>query len=462
MTQVFETFLWRRALLWLLFLGSFFFTSYGFANWLASQQSNIGSIVFEWEKQIHFMAWTIIPYWLIDLFYAISFFVCTRKLELDRHAFRLLTAQIIAVACFIVFPLAFSFDRPASDGLSGAMFETLKSFDKPFNQAPSLHITLLVILWALYIRHLPKILLWPCHVIALMIVISVLTTYQHHFFDIPTGFLLGWLCIWIWPLQNDSPLKSLHITRSLQQWRLAVYYSAAALICFILAVYLSASALWLLWPAWSLVLVASCYLFFGAKGFQKASNGKLSLASLWMYYPYLLAVKLNAAIWTRNIDSAHLITNDVWLGRFPGKKELTVNQYSVVIDLTAECNVPNIKTGQLDWYAFPCLDLALPPVENLLQAANKIEQSYQKGRVLVCCALGFSRSALVVISWLVITNRASTVEEAVALVKTARDTIVIKEEDLVIIDEVLRLSTGEALVNTTGELKIESVRVPDE
>ena len=32
------------------------------------------------------------------------------------------------------------------------MFDALAGFDKPFNQAPSLHIALLVILWELYAR----------------------------------------------------------------------------------------------------------------------------------------------------------------------------------------------------------------------------------------------------------------------------------------------------------------------
>ena len=57
---------------------------------------------------------------------------------------RLLTAQIVAVACFILFPLRFTFVRPEATGLAGLLFAALASFDKPFNQAPSLHIALLV------------------------------------------------------------------------------------------------------------------------------------------------------------------------------------------------------------------------------------------------------------------------------------------------------------------------------
>jgi hypothetical protein len=56
-------------------------------------------------------------------------------------------------AGFLAFPLRFAFARPHVDGLNGLLFTTLMSFDKPFNQAPSLHMSLLLILWTRYARH---------------------------------------------------------------------------------------------------------------------------------------------------------------------------------------------------------------------------------------------------------------------------------------------------------------------
>ncbi|MEG0185806.1 MAG: serine/threonine protein phosphatase, partial [Stenotrophomonas sp.] len=93
---------WRRALLWLALLGPFFFLSYGFANAMAGRLSYVPSIVFDWEARIPFQAWTIVPYWSIDLFYVASFFICTRRAELDMHARRLFTAQLLSVACFLL------------------------------------------------------------------------------------------------------------------------------------------------------------------------------------------------------------------------------------------------------------------------------------------------------------------------------------------------------------------------
>ena len=63
-------------MLWLVFLGPFFFASYGLANYLAARRSQVPSIVFDWEHAIPFWAWTIVPYWIIDALYGISLFLC--------------------------------------------------------------------------------------------------------------------------------------------------------------------------------------------------------------------------------------------------------------------------------------------------------------------------------------------------------------------------------------------------
>ena len=93
---------------------------YGLANWSAAQRADVPSLVFEWERAIPFWAWTIVPYWSIDVLYGLSLFVCATRRELDTHAKRLLTAQLVAVACFVALPLRFSFERPAADGVFGA------------------------------------------------------------------------------------------------------------------------------------------------------------------------------------------------------------------------------------------------------------------------------------------------------------------------------------------------------
>lgn len=191
----------------MLLLAPLFFSTYGFATWVSARRDDVGSLVFGWESHIPFLAWTIVPYWSIDLLYGLSLLLPTSHHELRRHALRLLTAQAIAVSCFLLWPLRFTFQRPEMDGVFGWLFDVLAGFDKPFNQAPSLHIALLVVLWVCYQRYTQGAWRWLVHGWFVLIGISVLSTYQHHFIDLPTGVLTGWLCVWLWPLDRPSPCR---------------------------------------------------------------------------------------------------------------------------------------------------------------------------------------------------------------------------------------------------------------
>src|SRR4030095_5715223 len=212
-----------------------------------------------------FRAWPMSPYWSTDVLYGLSLFVCTSRRELDTHGKRLLTAQLVAVAFFLVIPHRFSFERPVAEGIFGAMFDALMGFDRPFNQIPSLHIALAVILWALYARKVGRASRIVVDIAFLLIGRSVLTTYQHHFIDIPTGFALGWLCVWAWP---DDPLRSpwsaWSLTRDPRRLRLAAYYFAGALACAAAALWIGGWGLWLWWGMLSLAMVSLIYLAIGA------------------------------------------------------------------------------------------------------------------------------------------------------------------------------------------------------
>ena len=101
--------LWGRSIAWLLFLGPFFFLSYGFSNQIAAERAVTSALFFDWERHIPFLPWTIVPYWSIDLLYGLSFLLCRTRLQVDRHALRLLTAQLISVFFFLLLPLRFVF-----------------------------------------------------------------------------------------------------------------------------------------------------------------------------------------------------------------------------------------------------------------------------------------------------------------------------------------------------------------
>jgi protein-tyrosine phosphatase len=56
-----------------------------------------------------------------------------------------------------------------------------------------------------------------------------------------------------------------------------------------------------------------------------------------------------------------------------------------------------------------------------------IEHARQAGPVLVCCALGYSRSASAVAAWLLMTGRATSAAEAIKQVRRVRPSIVLDE-----------------------------------
>ncbi|MCC6074047.1 phosphatase PAP2/dual specificity phosphatase family protein [Pseudomonas sp. GCM10022188] len=414
--------LWRRALAWLLLLGPFFFASYGLATWVSAQRSDVGSLVFAWEVHMPFWAWTIVPYWSIDLLYGLSLLVCSTRRELDGHARRLLTAQVVAVGCFLLFPLRFTFPRPEIDGLFGLLFELLGAFDKPFNQAPSLHIALLVILWVCFARHVRGAWRWLLHGWFALIGLSVLTTWQHHFIDLPSGALLGWLCVWLWPLDRPGPLSTWQPARDARRRSLALGYALGAALCALPAFALGGAWLWLLWPAVSLLLVALNYALLGAAGFQKGADGRLSSAALWLLAPYLAAAWLNSRLWTRRRPEPDAVVEGIWLGRIPSARELARGPFTGVIDLCAE--LP-LAPGLCNYRSLPQLDLVAPSAAQCLAAAEAIESARRRGPILVCCALGYSRSATAVAAWLLHSGRARDVDSAIEQIRRARPQVML-------------------------------------
>jgi hypothetical protein len=419
---------WKRAAAWLVFLGPLFYATYGFANWWATTRANVPSMAFDWERQIPFWPWTIFPYWTINVFYALSLFLARSKHTLDRHALRLVTATLVACTCFIVWPLHFSFGQPPVEGAPAFLFNALRGFDQPFNQAPSLHIALAVILWDWYRQFIRP--LWArlvLHVWAFAICASVLTTWQHHFIDIPTGALLGLVCVWLWPLERVvSMRRAWRFTRDPQRWKLAGFYVVGAALFLAAALYGGGVWLWLAWPAASLAFVALNYIGFGARGFQMNGQGRMGWAARWLFAPYRLGAAINAWLWTRKLPASVEVVHGLRLGRRPTHAEWLAAGKPRLVSLCAELQMP---AGVPHARCVPLLDLTVPPAVRLQRAAAVIEgqrRNADGAPVWVCCALGFSRSAAAVIAWLGGYGSVGGMTQAEDAVRRARPQIVLR------------------------------------
>ena len=435
----------KTSLLKLALVGMLFYASYGLSNHYAASLAYVPEIAFAWEHGIPFWAWTIVPYWSLNLMYAAAFFLCRDTREQNRYVARLVSAQIIATTCFMLFPLHFGWPKPPTDGLSGWLFDSLVAFDLPYNQAPSLHIALAIIVGAFYWTRFPKIrlplLLWQS-----LIALSVLTTYQHHFIDVPTGALLGWLVLWAIPQHGVSPFrrpfgtqgrlktseasfceaKTSPATRS-REIKIAMLYLAGAVLSALPSLF-GGAWLWMLWVSVSLSVVAFAYLTGNAAVFQKQADGRLSAAATVLLLPYLAGVRLNMAYWLRGKAKTARVRDGVWIGSVSGISD----DLSAVLDVCAEYPRPRYRGA---YRVLPLLDMVAPSENDLVQAASLLEAlRRQHGKVLTCCALGYGRSAAVVLTWLLVYGGCRDLAQATAELKQARPQTVLPPETAKVVE----------------------------
>ena len=429
----------KASLLKLALIGALFYTSYGLSNHYAASLAYVPEVAFAWERGIPFWAWTIVPYWSLNLMYAAAFFLCRNACEQNRYVARLVSAQIVATICFMLFPLHFGWQKPPTDGLWGWLFDSLVAFDLPYNQAPSLHIALSIIVGAFYWTRFPKIrlpiLLWQS-----LIALSVLTTYQHHFIDVPTGALLGWLVLWVIPQHGVSPFrrpfdtqgrlktseasfreaKTSPETRS-REIKIAMLYLAGAVLSALPSLF-GRAWLWTLWVSVSLSVVAFAYLTGNAAVFQKQADGMLSAAATVLLLPYLVGVRLNMAYWLCGKAKTARVRDGVLIGSVSAISD----GLPAVLDVCAKYPRPRYRGT---YRVLPLLDMVAPSENDLMQAASLLETlRRQRGKVLTCCALGYGRSAAVVLTWLLVYGGCRDLAQATAELKQARPQMVLPPE----------------------------------
>jgi len=227
---------------------------YNFTTIYASSLDYVPSFTFYFERFIPFVPLSIIPYMMSGIFFCAVFFCCKSENQLRILTWRMLFVTITAGIFFIAVPLRFSLEKPdVSNDFLNLPFLLLKAVDAPFNQSPSLHIVFAFIFWSVF-RELSK---WriPLLITLILVGISTLTTYQHHFIDVLTGAILAHISFILIPDHKKS-LKN-------HNFRTANYCFLSSLI-FILATlllseYIGVEGFLLFLPAVVLALFGYCY-----------------------------------------------------------------------------------------------------------------------------------------------------------------------------------------------------------
>ncbi|MEB4673314.1 phosphatase PAP2/dual specificity phosphatase family protein [Enterobacteriaceae bacterium G50] len=404
--------LFRQGVGWLIVLAPFFFLTYGQVNQFTAGRGDVGSVVFSWEKNIPFVPLTILPYWSLDLLYGLSLFVCTSRHEQRRLVCQLLLASLIACAGFLLFPLQFTFTRPEITGIAGWLFRQLEHFDQPYNQSPSLHIILCWLLWRHFSRHLPE--RWqPLNTgWFLLIAVSVLTTWQHHFIDVLSGFAVGLFIDWLTPEQSNWHIQI--ATGKRRQLSLRYLSAMLAALCATLI------TPWFWWPTLALLIVTLAYGVAGVNALQKNEQGRITPAAWWLLLPWRAGMWISMRLYTRTLPPVSPVSEGVSISFYP---RVLPTQHAV-LDLASEFPRSRVTLGKA-YCCVPMLDLVNPEVTQLHRAVTELERlRAEHGGVLVHCALGLSRSALVTAAWLIYRNSRLTPSDAVAMIQQARPEVV--------------------------------------
>lgn len=404
---------------------------YNGCNYLTSLRSDVGVSMYSWEPLIPFVPAMIIPYWSIDVFFIVAFFVCTRRTELVALTRRVTTAITIAGIFFLLFPLKLGFTRPPVEGVLAPLFSSLENFNNFYNCAPSLHIALRTILWPVYISRTTGAANLLLRAWFLLIGLSTLLCWQHHLIDVITGQLLG-LFVLHWIPEGHPVDPTIDPARRINgSYRLGSRYAGLATF-FLLAAYASwpVGAI-LLWPALAFALVTAAYWRAGPRFFRKDSTGSLPPSTRWLLAPYLWAAELSYRYFTRNVRPATPVDDLLWFGRKLRRSErgvLSDRGITAVLDLTAEYReTAPIADERLGYLNVPVLDLTRPGVEQVIQAVSWIEDQRAVGPVFVHCSLGLGRSAAVVAAWLLASDRVSSVDDAIAEVRALEPRAVLTE-----------------------------------
>jgi len=169
-------------------------------NKLVSLSAPHPSIAMAWETHIPFIPEFIIFYHSMSLALIVLFSLPHSRIALYTLVIRLIFVYVVSYVVFLLFPLQFGFDRPEIEGgiFLHYMFSILEDIDLPYNQFPSLHISSFVVYWFSIKQHLQhrylKILtaIW-----FLLVIVSVLFVYQHHFLDVVSGIGVGLTVVWL-------------------------------------------------------------------------------------------------------------------------------------------------------------------------------------------------------------------------------------------------------------------------
>jgi protein phosphatase len=100
---------------------------------------------------------------------------------------------------------------------------------------------------------------------------------------------------------------------------------------------------------------------------------------------------------------------------------------AAVIDLTGEFSEARPLVA-VNYLHLPVMDLTAPTVAHLQAAIDFIRAQAARGIVYIHCKIGYSRTAAVAGAYLLASGRAESAEAAIAMLRSARPSMIIRPE----------------------------------
>lgn len=176
---------------------------------------------------------------------------------------------------------------------------------------------------------------------------------------------------------------------------------ASATLAALLPWGLAAPAAWLA-TSWSVVALA--YGGLGPRLLGKTPDGELPWWSLAVNGPFLLLglASMRAVHMVLREEPWTEVAPGIWLGRRPTRRDTARFRalgVRAILDLCAELPITRARTGAEVYKSLPVLDGQSPTAEQLADAIAWMDTERALGPLYVHCALGRSRSAVVVAAW---------------------------------------------------------------
>ena len=178
---------------------------------------------------------------------------------------------------------------------------------------------------------------------------------------------------------------------------------------------------------WLRIVFASCALSFGGvalayaglgpKTFLKQANGRLSLASYVLFWPYHALNGFGLWLFRRTTGSRPYdkIAENLYLGgklSARDRQDFNALQVRAVLDLTCELSETAFVQSGRAYACLPLLDTQAPTLNQIDAAVAWLAQQTEEGPVYLHCALGHGRSATIATAYLLHTGQADAVNAA--------------------------------------------------